>query len=192
MPDEIISAAGVGVLVGEQRWLFRDLDLAVPGGGCLALTGDNGSGKSTLLRCLYGLQDPTEGAVTVAGRAPDESDTGFRREVSVLLDDSALFDEFTPAQHFDLLGVAEPDHGLPDVPARGLSAGQRRRLLLLGAFTKPHRVLLLDEPERAVDAAGRTWLAGMIKEAKAAGAAVVLASHFPPLVDAVADQVIHL
>ncbi|WP_285610887.1 ABC transporter ATP-binding protein [Actinokineospora globicatena] len=192
MSDVIISGRGVGVLVGDERWLFRGLDLAVPAGRCLALTGENGSGKSTLLRALYGLQELTEGTVLVAGHTPDEADIAFRRDVSVLLDDSAVFDEFTPGQHFDLLGGGQPAHELPEVPARGLSAGQRRRLLLLGALTKPHKVLLLDEPERAVDASGRDWLKQMVNAAKGAGSAVVLASHYPPLVDAVADEVIEL
>ncbi|GLZ37555.1 ATP-binding cassette domain-containing protein [Actinokineospora sp. NBRC 105648] len=172
--------------------MFRGLDLELAEGSCLALTGVNGSGKSTLLRCLYGVQDPTEGSVTVDGQPPDERRPEFRRAVSVLFDDSALFGEYTPAQHFELLGVEEPDHDLPDVPSRQLSAGQQRRLLLRGAFARPHRLLLLDEPERAVDAAGREWLAGMVKAAKAAGAAVVIASHFPPLVQAVADQFVDL
>ncbi|WP_228771617.1 ABC transporter ATP-binding protein [Actinokineospora iranica] len=180
----------MGVAVGE-RWLFRGLDLTVSAGECVALTGANGAGKSTLLRCLYGTQELTEGDVTVDGRVPDEREVGFRKSVSVLMDDSALFDEFTPGQHFDLLGVS-PEHRLPEVPAFQLSAGQRRRLLLLGALARPHRLLLLDEPERALDAAGRMWLAGLVKDAKAAGSAVVVASHFPPLVEAVADQVIDL
>ncbi len=180
------------MLVGGERWLFHDLDLDLHRGQCLALTGENGSGKSTLLRCLYGLQEPTEGKVLVSGQKPDERDADFRALVSVLLDDSALFEEYTPAQHFDLLGVAAPEHDLPQVPARQLSAGQRRRLLLLGAVARPHRLLLLDEPERAVDAAGRAWLARLVSGAKANGSAVVIASHFPPLVTAVADLVLDL
>jgi len=56
---------GLGVLAGDN-WLFRDLDLSVARGECLALTGANGSGKSTLLRCLYGTQPPTEGKVFVS------------------------------------------------------------------------------------------------------------------------------
>ncbi|WP_104479436.1 ATP-binding cassette domain-containing protein [Actinokineospora auranticolor] len=188
----MLSAEGLGVLLDAERWLFRELDLAVPAGSCLALVGPNGAGKSTLLRCLYGTQDATEGTLRVDGQKPDERSAPFRRSVSVLMDDSALFDEYTPRQHFEMLGVEEPEHGLPEVPARGLSAGQRRRLLLLGAFTREHRVLLLDEPERAVDAAGREWLAGLINDTKGRGSTVVLASHFSPLVDAVADYVVEL
>ncbi|WP_158879509.1 ABC transporter ATP-binding protein [Amycolatopsis anabasis] len=200
-----ILAEELGVAAGED-WLFRELDLVVGEGECAVLTGPNGAGKSTLLRCLYGSQAPTEGTVTVCGTPPDERSPAFRRRVSVLLDDSALFDELTPRQHLDLLlrsfpGVevqADPgrllafaglDHRI-DVPAGQLSAGQRRRLLLLGCVARPHEVLLLDEPERALDAEGREWLADLITESTRAGAAVVAASHFRPLVDQVADSIV--
>ncbi|EWC61531.1 ABC-type multidrug transport system, ATPase component [Actinokineospora spheciospongiae] len=186
----MIEGRGLGVRFGE-RWLFRGLDLDVPGGTCVVLTGDNGSGKSTLLRCLYGAQELTEGTVTVNGGAPDERHADFRRGVSVLFDDSTLFDALTPRQHLDLVGV-DVDPDLPDDPAYTLSSGQRRRLLLLGAIHREHRVLLLDEPERALDAGRRRWLAGLVDGAKGRGSAVVIASHDPLLAGLVADHVVDL
>lgn len=190
--------------VGEQ-WLFRDLDLDVGTGECLVLAGHNGSGKSTLLHLLYGLRAPTAGTVEVAGRTPDERDGDFRRAVAVLLDDSELFVELTPRQHLELLlgtfggdpaetagwleyaGLAER----ADVHAYYLSAGQRRRLLLLGAVARPHDVLLLDEPERALDTQGKEWLEEIVQHERDQGRAVVLATHHPPLTD-VADRVVRL
>lgn len=97
-----VVTTGLGVAVGDD-WLFRDLDVDLPSGRTLALTGRNGTGKSTLLHCLYGLRPPTEGTVTVLGGTPDERSAGFRGSVAVVLDDSALFDELTPRQHLDLL-----------------------------------------------------------------------------------------
>jgi len=79
-----------------------------------------------------------------------------------------------------------------DVPAGKLSAGQRRRLLLLGATARPHDVLLLDEPERALDTEGRNWLADLVRASKTAGSVVVVASHHLALVDDVADWVVDL
>ncbi|OZM71364.1 ABC transporter ATP-binding protein [Amycolatopsis antarctica] len=200
----MITARGLGVRAG-RHWLFRELDLEVPPGSCLVVTGPNGTGKSTILRCLYGMQEPAEGMVTVGGRQPDERDRDFRRTVSALLDDSDFFAQFTPAQHVELL-AASFGHRIPDidavlddaglgarseVSAGGLSAGQRRRLLLVGATSRPFDVLLLDEPERALDVAGKEWITSVVARATGAGAAVVLATHHPPLLD-VADAVLEL
>ncbi len=198
-----VKAAGLGMHVGEQ-WLFRGLDLDVAGGECLVLAGDNGSGKSTVLHLLYGLRAPTEGTVEVAGREPDERAVAFRRAVSVLLDDSELFVELSPRQHLELLtgsfgSPEDPDEWLAaaglaeraDVHAYYLSAGQRRRLLLLGAVARPHDVLLLDEPERALDGQGKEWLTELVDQERAQGRTVVMATHHPPLLE-VADHVVRL
>lgn len=198
-----VKAAGLGMRAGEQ-WLFQELDLDVAEGECLVLAGDNGSGKSTLLNILYGTRNPTEGTVQVAGRTPDERDVRFRRAVAVLLDDSELFDELSPRQHLELLfgtfdlrddvdswlgraGLRER----ADVHVYYLSAGQRRRLLLLGAIARPHDVLLLDEPERALDVQGREWLADVIRNERLLGRTVVVATHHPPLLE-LADHVVRL
>jgi ABC-type multidrug transport system ATPase subunit len=185
-------------------WLFRDVALDADQGECVAVTGTNGSGKSTLLRLLYGEEQPVEGTVRVAGTVPDERSAAFRAQVSVAFDDSAAFDELTPRQHLELLAgttghAIDIDHELgraglahpAEVPAGHLSAGQLRRLLLVGATARPHAVLLLDEPERALDAAGRRWLADLVRTATEQ-AAVVLTSHDDRLVAAVADRVVTL
>jgi ABC-2 type transport system ATP-binding protein len=80
---------------------------------------------------------------------------------------------------------------LAHLTAGRFSAGQRRRLLLLGATARPHEVLLLDAPERALDTEGKQWLTSLVVRSTDAGAAVVLATHHPPLLD-IADSVLEL
>ncbi|WP_326838126.1 ABC transporter ATP-binding protein [Amycolatopsis rhabdoformis] len=200
----MIDARGLGVKAGDL-WLLDDLDFSVEPGECAVLVGPNGVGKSTLLRCLYGMQEPQRGRVRIDGEKPDERSVAFRRKVSVLFDDSDFFAELTPLQHLQLLAgsfdtdlgdfdALLADAGLADrarVTSGHFSAGQRRRLLLLGVTARPHKVLLLDEPERALDTAGKDWLVDLIKRSTSAGAAVVVATHHQPLLDA-ADSVLEL
>ena len=68
-----------------------------------------------------------------------------------------------------------------------LSSGQRRRLALASCFVRPRRLLVLDEPEQRLDAAGKDWLARRLLREKADGVAVLMASHDPELVEATAD-----
>lgn len=201
----MIEVRGLAVRLAEEEWLFHGLDMTVEPGECAAVIGPNGTGKSTLLRCLYGMQTPTRGRVEVGGAKPDERDNSFRRKVSVLLDDSDFFSELNPIQHLELLAgsfgedlgdfdALLADAGLSErahLTTGHFSAGQRRRLLLLGATARPHEVLLLDEPERALDTAGKEWLTSLVTRSTDAGAAVVLATHHPPLLE-IADSVLEL
>ena len=57
---------------------------------------------------------------------------------------------------------------------------------------RPRRLLVLDEPEQRLDTAGLQWLAGRLQREKAEGLGVLLASHAPELVDAVADEIVDL
>jgi ABC-2 type transport system ATP-binding protein len=141
----VIAVRGLGIRLSEE-WQFHELDMTVEPGECAAVIGPNGAGKSTLLRSLYGIQAPTRGTISVAGSEPDERDNTFRRKVSVVPDDSDCFAELNPIQHLGLVagsfgedlgdfGELLADAGLAErahLTAGRFSAGQRRRLLLLG------------------------------------------------------------
>ena len=177
-------------------------------GRVLALVGANGSGKSTVLRAVIGLLEPSGGRLEVLGREVDERDVQFRTEVSSVLDDDAYFPSLSVAEHLylvarghgvlgawdhveDLLdefGLTEHAKSLPVA----LSSGQRRRLLLAAGLVRPRSLLVLDEPEQRLDQAMKSALAERLRAEKAAGGAVLLATHDPDLVRAVADRALHL
>lgn len=188
--------------------VFGELSFNIRPGKVLALVGPNGSGKSTVLRCITGADKPTAGTVELAGLALDERVPQIRADLAVVMDDLDFFPDLSVVEHLDLFARA---HRVPDadalvdavlddvglVPQSGqlpgtLSSGQLRRLALASAFVRPRKLLVLDEPEQRLDAAGLEWLAGRLNADKKQGMSVLLASHDAALVEAVADDVLTL
>lgn len=198
----LLVATGINCRFGE-RVILRDVALSLEAGEALALLGPNGSGKSTLIRCLLGTQDRGGGTVLLDGEPLLDTDPAVRAAIATVGDDTDFFPDLSVAEHLNLVAVAHGvtesneaagavaiDVGLLDqwdqLPGT-LSQGQRRRLALGIALVRPHRLLILDEPEQRLDVAGRRWLAERLVAEKSAGVAVLLASHDPELVAAVAD-----
>ncbi|MFN3541806.1 MAG: ATP-binding cassette domain-containing protein [Rhodococcus sp. (in: high G+C Gram-positive bacteria)] len=186
--------------------VFRRVDLTARPGSACAVVGVNGSGKSTLLRCAVGADYVDEGRVLLDGIDLDESDPAARAAISAVIDDGGVFPHLSVREHLLLIATAHAVgdaeavvtsalDGLSLAPAADqlpvtLSSGQRRRLMLASAFVRPRRVLVLDEPEQHLDAAGREWLIRTLVAEKDAGVAVLFVSHDAVLVDAVADVVV--
>lgn len=181
-------------------------DLAA--GEAVAVLGPNGAGKSTLLRCVVGAEDPDGGTVLLDGEPLRETDPAVRAAVATLLDDADHFPDLSVVEHLRLLAWAhgtddvEPTvssvldelglDGLRDRLPATLSTGQRHRLGLASCLVRPRRLLVLDEPEQRLDRAGLDWLVDRLTAEKAAGVAVLFASHSDQVVDAVADAVLEI
>lgn len=182
---------GAVVLLGRFPAL-AGADLAVDAGEVVLVRGPNGAGKSTLLRLCAGLLPLSQGRGEVLGCDLGAGRAAVRRRVGLLGHDTALYGELSAAENLDLwartsrvdaagvpgalrrLGVPE---GLWTVPSTRLSAGQRRRVALAAIVVRRPELWLLDEPHAGLDSEGRELVSGLMSEAAAAGAAVVLASH---------------
>lgn len=186
--------------------VVQGFDLDVAAGTAVALVGRNGAGKSTVLRCITGADKATAGTVELDGAPLDERSPTVRSALAVVMDDMDFFPDLSVVEHLDLFAKA---HRVPEAESLvdevlrevglmpqaaqlpgTLSSGQRRRLALASAFVRPRRLLVLDEPEQRLDTAGLEWLAGRLKREKADGLGVLMASHAPQLVEAVADRVV--
>jgi molybdate transport system ATP-binding protein len=166
-----------------------ELNQPVRGHSVTVLFGPSGCGKTTVLRCLAGLERPEEGAIQFGGEtwfdarqniflAPQQRGIGF------VFQDYALFPHLTVAGNvgYGLRGLAAAEHkqrvremlerfGLAEVARqrpRQLSGGQQQRAALARALMCRPRLLLLDEPLSALDAALRENLRGELRHLLAA------------------------
>jgi ABC-type multidrug transport system ATPase subunit len=207
-PPSLLTLSGVSRRYGERHALLP-IDLVVAAGRCVAVLGANGSGKSTLLRIAAGRDAPSTGTVSYAGRRITADDPVVRTEIAVVGDLVSAYPDLTVREHLLLVAVAHgagrdagpladralrecrlDDH--QDALPPALSSGQQQALHLAAVLVRPRRLMVLDEPEQRLDPAARRWLAGLLQAEKAAGAALLVATHHAELAGAVADHVIVL
>ena len=180
---------------GASRSLLRGLDLQVAAGETVTVLGPSGSGKSTLLKIIAGLEAPDAGQVWLDGRDISALPP-HRRQCGLLFQDFALFPHLN-VQDNVAFGLIE--QGMRSAQARNqanallerfgmqahalarvwqLSGGEQQRVALARALITAPRILLLDEPFSALDAALRETLRAEFQQRIAqAGMAVVWVTH---------------
>jgi ABC-2 type transport system ATP-binding protein len=172
--------------------VLAGVDLDVDRGQIVLLQGANGAGKTSLLRACAGLLPIVAGEAEVLGHDLTRDRRSVRPEVGLLGHASGLYDDLSVEDNVtfsvragrgsrDSVGPAlarlSLDGRLRAVAVGRLSAGQRRRVALAALVARAPRLWLLDEPHAGLDAEHRDLLDGIIRDAVAGGATVVMASH---------------
>jgi heme ABC exporter ATP-binding subunit CcmA len=190
--EPLLVARGIRRSFGRTR-VLHGLDLTLAPGEALAVAGPNGAGKSTLLRILAGLMRPTAGEVRVLGRPLSREGAQARRAIGLLSHQSLLYDDLTLRENLTftarLYGLADPaaaaraalesaglGRRLDDSPRR-LSRGLLQRAAIARALLHRPRVLLLDEPFTALDAASAERLRESLRGRLAEGLGLVVVTH---------------
>jgi heme exporter protein A len=180
----VIRARKLEKRYGAKR-VLRALDLDVPRGGFVLVTGPNGSGKTTLLRLVAGLVAPTGGELDVASE---------RGQLGFLAHEPLVYRELTPLENLDLygrlyrvperrerIGMLLERYGLWDVRnerAGSFSRGMLQRLALCRTLLHEPELLLLDEPFNALDSEGAALLDRELAELRP-GRTFLVATHQP-------------
>jgi heme exporter protein A len=191
------AADGLGVenvhVWRGDRHVLKGVSLNLRPRQLLHISGPNGTGKTTLLRVVCGLLRPESGLVSWLGR----SISGIRNEYQATLayasHEPALKADLTALENLrfvvglkrrvtigelraslDQTGVA----ACADLPARVLSAGQRRRVAMARVLAMSASLWLLDEPFTNLDAAGTDLLRSLLQShVERGGLALVVAHH---------------
>jgi heme exporter protein A len=173
--------------------LFRDVAFNVDAGEWIAVRGPNGCGKTTLLRCVAGLTRADTGTVVWDGHATRDEREAFNAEllyaghVSGIKDDLSAEENVEDALRLrgqspasDAIRAALAEVGLEKrrhLPARRLSAGQRRRIGLARLMLDPAACWILDEPLTALDDAGQKLFSRLLASHLDRGGLALLATH---------------
>ena len=187
----MIVARALEKRYGAKRAL-RPVDLALPRGGFLVVTGANGSGKTTLLRLVAGLAAPTGGELEVDA---DRGRLGF------LGHEPLVYRDLTAVENLDLygrlyrvperrerIGMLLERFGLWEARnerASSYSRGMLQRLALCRALLHDPDLLVLDEPFTALDEDGAELLDGLLAELVGTRT-VLLSTHDPQRVEPLA------
>ena len=157
------------------------------------VSGPNGTGKTTLLRVVTGLLRPEQGVVTWRGKSIASTPTDYQNDLAYASHEPALKGDLTALENLrfmvglrrratsqelraalDRTGAA----GCADLPARVLSAGQRRRVAMARVLAVGAALWLLDEPYTNLDTVGCAMLSALLVEhAQKGGLALVVAHH---------------
>lgn len=174
----------------------RDLTLRIAYGECFGLLGPNGAGKSTAIHLLAGSEAISSGTAFVGGYDCTAETDSVRSCLGVVPQFDALWPQWSPRQHlstFATMGglcgaekvaavqrvaeLIEIGGNTFDLPSKGLSGGQRRRLSLGCALIGNSKVLFLDEPTTGLDPETRMSVWRVINKVRASNRAIVLTTH---------------
>jgi ABC-2 type transport system ATP-binding protein len=202
MSDAVIEARGLTKHYGATVAL-DGLSFDVQPGRVTGFLGPNGAGKTTTMRCILGLDRPSAGTVTVAGKS--YADYRFPLyEVGALLDAKAVHGGRRAHEHLlclaqsnriprrrvdEVLGIV----GLSEVAGRRVgtfSLGMSQRLGIAAALLGDPAVLMFDEPVNGLDPEGIVWIRTLFRALANQGRTVFVSSHLMSEMALTADHLI--
>ena len=183
------------------------LDLQIQEGEIFGLLGPNGSGKTTCINCILALLSFDKGKVKVLGKEIQPDSYDIKRNIGVILQNVAVFDELTVYENIDYFcGLYIKDKvkrrqcveeaieftGLEDFRKfrpQKLSGGLLRRLNIACGIAHKPKLIIFDEPTVAVDPQSRNKILEGIQRLNREGATIIYTSHYMEEVEQICTRI---
>ncbi len=184
-----------------------NVSLTLERGSTLGLIGPNGAGKTTLLRLISTLAKPDNGDVQIHGRSTATAPREVRQRLGFMPAEFGSPRNQTIGEYLSyfacMYSVPKRDRaerirdvceltdliGREDVMVKGLSTGNKQRLLLAKTLLHDPDLLVLDEPASGLDPRARNELRAIVRELAGMGKTIIISSHILPDIEEISDRI---
>ena len=186
--------------------VLKNISFFIPPGSIYGVVGNNGSGKTVLMKCICGFMKCDKGMILVNGRQVGK-EVDFPDRLGVIIETPGFIPNLSGYKNLKVLASLKGRIGKveiretikkvglnPDMkkPVAKYSLGMRQRLGIAQAIMEDPDVLVLDEPFNGLDRYGVVEIRTLLKELKAAGKSILLASHNAQDIEELCDHVLDL
>lgn len=196
-----------------KTFALKELSFGVEDGQILALLGHNGAGKSTTLRILSTVLEPTSGQVAIDNIDLAQANTDqlrqIKRTIGFVPESPNLLGYLTPWEYLfyigQMYGIDDEarlqsqiddllkQFGITEAKEKFIedfSAGLKKRISIAAMMINSPRLLLLDEPTANLDPIGVAKFKAYLRNLRAAGVTILLATHQLDIAEQLADQIL--
>ena len=200
--DIAVSVQNVTKRFGEET-VLNNVSRNFEEGKIHGVVGNNGSGKTVLFKCICGFLVPTDGKVLVEGKQVGR-DMDFPDDIGIIIETPGFLPTISGTKNLQILAELKRKIGNETIrstlrrvgldpnmkkPVGKYSLGMRQRLGIAQAIMEDPSILILDEPLNGLDKDGAAQMRTLIKDLRAQGKTVLLASHNQMDIDQLCDTV---
>lgn len=207
----MIKAENLYLRYEDGTIALKDVNLSIPSGKVVFITGHSGSGKTSFLKLLMGMESPTEGDITVLERSMKEIKNHelreLRRSIGPIFQDFKLlngrtvldnvligmrFLDFSPKEMkenaieaIEKVGLSHKTHSSVD----NLSYGERQRVAIARAVCRKPKLIVADEPTGNLDKDNSLNILELLKSFRDENTTVIITTHATHLLEDETDYI---
>ena len=186
-----------------KEHVLKNISFKIPSGSIYGVVGNNGSGKTVLMKCICGFMKCDRGRIVVNGRQVGK-EVDFPDRLGVIIETPGFIPNLSGYKNLNILAALKGRIGKTEIretirrvgldpdmrkPVAKYSLGMRQRLGIAQAIMENPSVLVLDEPLNGLDRYGVVEIRSLLKELKADGKSILLASHNAQDIEELCDHV---